>query len=145
MKEQDYQSSFTAHVSPREAFEKISRVSEWWSKNFEGKSQKSGDVFTVRFSSGDRYTAKVSEMLPDHQIIWEFIDTYQGWVKNSTEWVGTKIIWEVTPQKDSVEVKMTHVGLAPELECFDQCTSVWNYLMLESLFKFLNEGKGHPA
>ena len=145
MKEQDYQSSFTANVSPREALEKISRVSERWSKNLEGKSQKPNDVFTVRFRSGDMYKAKVSEMLPDTKIIWEFIDAYQGWVKNPTEWVGTKIIWEVTPQKDSVEVKMTHAGLVPELECFDQCTKGWNYLMLESLSQFLNGGKGRPA
>ncbi|HTK07412.1 MAG TPA: SRPBCC domain-containing protein [Ktedonobacteraceae bacterium] len=145
MKEQNYHRSITANISPAEAFEKISRVSEWWSKNFAGTSQKPEDVFTVRFSSGDMYKAKVSEILPDHKIIWEFIDAYQGWVKNPTEWVGTKIIWEIMPQKDSVEVKMTHIGLAPELECFHQCTKGWNYLMLESLLKFLNEGQGHPA
>ena len=144
-KEQDYQSSFTANVSPREAFEKISRVSEWWGKNFEGKSQQPNDVFTVRFPSGDMYTAKVAEMLPDTKITWEFIDAYQGWVENPTEWVGTKIIWEVTPQKDGVEVKMTHVGLASKLECFSECTKGWNYLMQESLLKFLSEGKGHPV
>ena len=145
MKEQAYHSSFTANSSPREAFEKISRVSEWWSKNFEGKSQKQNDVFTVRFSNGDMYTAKVSETLPDTKIIWEVIDAYQGWVKEPTEWVGTKIIWEVIPQKEGVEVEMTHIGLVPELECFNQCTKGWNYLTLESLSKFLNEGKGHPV
>lgn len=145
MKEQDYQSSFTANVSPRETLEKISRVPEWWGKNFEGKSQELNDVFTVRFPSGDRYQAKVAEIQPDTKIIWEFIDAYQGWVKNPTEWVGTKIIWEVTPQKEGVEVKMTHVGLVPELECFDTCSHGWQYLMQESLFQFLNEGKGHPA
>jgi hypothetical protein len=118
---------------------------QWWSKNFEGKSQKPNDVFTVRFSDGDMYQAKVAEMLPDTKIIWEFIDAYQAWVKNPTEWVGTKIIWEVFPQTDSVEVKITHVGLAPELECFDRCTKGWDYLMQESLCEFLNEGKGHPA
>ncbi|HEY0755642.1 MAG TPA: hypothetical protein VGD98_16915 [Ktedonobacteraceae bacterium] len=145
MKEQDYHSNLTANVYPREAFEKISRVSEWWSKDFTGESQKLNDVFTVRFSSGDMYKAKISEMQPDTTITWEFIDTYQGWVKDHTEWVGTKIIWEVIPQNDGVEVKMTHSGLVPALECFNQCTKGWNYLTLESLFKFLNEGKGLPV
>jgi hypothetical protein len=145
MKEQGYQSSFTAKVSPKEATEKISRVPEWWGKNFEGKSQELNDVFTVRFPNGDRYQAKVAEIQPDTKIIWEFLDTYQGWVKNPTEWVGTKIIWEVTPQKEGVEVKMTHVGLVPELECFDTCSQAWQYLMQQSLFTFLNEGKGGPV
>jgi hypothetical protein len=145
MTNQDYQGSFTANIPPREALEKISRVSEWWSNNFEGKSQKLNDVFTVQFKSGDMYKVKVSEIIPNKKIIWEVIDAYQGWVKLPTEWVGTQIIWEVIPQKDSVEVKMMHSGLVPELECFDTCTKGWNYLMLESLSKFLNEGKGHPA
>jgi hypothetical protein len=147
MKEQDYQSSFTANVSPGEALEKISRVSEWWGKNFEGESQEVNDVFTVRFGDvgGDKYTAKVAEIVPEKEIIWEFIDTYQGWVKNPTEWVGTKILWEVTPQKDGVEVKMTHVGLAPQLECFGECKKAWTYLTQESLSQFLNEGEGRPV
>src|SRR5215471_17365127 len=115
---QDYQSSFAANVSPREALEKISRVSEWWGKNFEGKAREAGDVFTVRFPGGDRFTAKVAEVVPETRVVWEFIDTYQGWVKEPTEWVGTKIVWEVTRQQEGVAVKMTHVGLEPELECF---------------------------
>ena len=49
MKEQDYHSSITASVTPQEAFEKISHVSEWWAKDFEGKSEEPNDVFTVRF------------------------------------------------------------------------------------------------
>jgi hypothetical protein len=34
----DYQSSITADITPQEAFDKIARVSEWWAKDFEGKS-----------------------------------------------------------------------------------------------------------
>lgn len=147
MKEQNYQSSFTTHASPKEVVEKISRVPEWWGKNFEGRAQEVNDVFTVRFgdAGGDMYRAKVVEILPEKKVIWEFIDTYQGWVKNPTEWVGTKIIWEIIPQKDGVEVKMTHAGLGPELECFGECTKAWNYLMHESLSQFVNEGKGGPV
>jgi uncharacterized protein YndB with AHSA1/START domain len=145
MKEQSYQSSFTAPVSPKEAMEKISCVPEWWGKDFEGKSQKLNDVFTVRFPNGDRYQAKVVEIQPESKITWEFIDAYQGWVKDQAEWVGTKILWEVTPQQEGVEVKMTHAGLVPELECFETCSHGWQYLMHESLSKLLNEGKGHPV
>ena len=145
MSEQSYQSSFTANTSPAEAFAKISRVSEWWAKNFEGRSQQPGDVFTVKFRSGDRFTARVAEMQPDTKITWEFIDTYQGWVKDPTEWVGTQLLWEITPRQDGVEVKMTHAGLVPELECFDQCSKSWHYLMQESLSQLLNEGQGRPV
>jgi len=145
MEKQSYHSSIMIHSAPKEIFEKISRVSEWWAKDFEGQSQKRNDVFTVKFSSGDMYKMKVSEIEPDTAITWEVIDAYQGWVKNSTEWVGTKIVWEVVPQKDTVEVKMTHVGLVPELECFDRCTKGWNFLTHESLLKLLDGSQGHPV
>src|SRR5579875_2285336 len=41
MKEQGYQSSFTAPVSPKEAMEKISCVPEWWEKILRGSHRNS--------------------------------------------------------------------------------------------------------
>jgi hypothetical protein len=145
MANQDYQSSMTTHSTPEEAFDKISRVSEWWAKDFEGKSEEPNDVFTVRFQAGDMYKVKVSERIPNKKVIWDVIDSYQGWHNDHTEWVGTKIVWEVVPQTDSIEVKMTHLGLVPEFECFDQCSLGWDYLMGKSLLKFLDTNKGMPV
>jgi hypothetical protein len=145
MTTQDYYRSITADIAPKEAFDKITRVSEWWSKDFEGKSEEPNDVFTVRFKNGDMYKVKVVEIIPNKKIVWEVIDSYQGWHNDHTEWVGTKIVWEVFPQKDSVEVKMTHSGLVPECECFDKCSQGWDYLMQKSLSKFLTENTGLPV
>lgn len=145
MKEQDYHSSFTATISPREAFEKISRVSEWWSTNFEGSSSKLGDVFTVRFKAGDWYTIKIDELIPAKKIVWNVIDAEQTWHEDRKEWAGTKIVWEITPVKNGTEVTMTHVGLVPEFECYDKCKMGWDWLMQNSLSKLLNEGKGLPV
>ncbi len=141
----DYHSNIVAEIAPQEAFEKITRVSEWWAKDFEGKSAEANDVFTVRFKSGDMYKMKVAEIVPQKKIVWEVIDSYQGWHEEHTEWVGTKIVWDVLPQKDSTEVKMTHAGLVPEFECFDKCSQGWDYLMQKSLSKFLTENTGLPA
>ena len=126
-------------------FDKISRVSEWWAKNFEGKSEEPNDVFTVRFENGDMYKVKVSEIIPNKKILWDVIDSYQGWHNDHTEWIGTKIVWEVFPMADSIEVKMTHVGLVPEFECFDKCSHGWDYLIEKSLLSFLNSNKGMPV
>ncbi len=145
MNNQDYQSSITTHSTPEEAFEKISRVSEWWAKDFEGRSEEPNDVFTVRFQNGDMYKVKVSESIPHKKILWDVIDSYQGWHDDHTEWVGTKIVWEVLPKTDSTEVKMTHAGLVPEFECFAQCRLGWDYLMGKSLLNLLNSNKGMPV
>jgi hypothetical protein len=146
MKTQDYHSSVIVKSSPKEAFDGIANVPGWWSKDFGGKSSKVNDVFTVRFPSGDMYKVRIAEIIPDKKVVWDVIDAYQGWVKNSSEWKGTRIVWEIIKDNDGkVSVDMTHVGLVPALECFDRCTQGWDYLTQQSLSKFLNEGKGLPV
>ena len=40
---------------------------------------------------------------------------------------------------------MTHVGLVPGIECYEDCEKGWDFYIKESLFKFLTEGKGLPG
>jgi len=145
MKKQQYHRSITTTNTPKEAFAKINDVPSWWAKNFEGSSKKINDVFTVRFGNGDMYKLEVAEMIPNKKIIWDVVDSYQGWHDNHTEWVDTKIIWEVIPQKDGVELTMTHEGLVPEFECYLDCSRGWDYLIQKSLFGLLTVNTGLPV
>jgi ribosome-binding ATPase YchF (GTP1/OBG family) len=141
----DYTTSISVERSQKEAFDKISRVSEWWAKNFEGNSQKLYDIFTVRFGSGDMYKIKISEFIRDKKIVWQVIESDQTWHEERDEWTGTEIIWEVTKQKDGTRIDMTHKGLIPTSECYDKCKVGWDYLIQKSLFQFLTENKGLPV
>jgi Activator of Hsp90 ATPase homolog 1-like protein len=145
LKTQDYHNNIASKIAPKEAFNKISEVSKWWSLIFEGSSSKPGDVFAVRFKNGDWYKINVEEMIPERKIAWKVIDSDQTWHEDRDEWTGTQIIWEISPEKDGSIVSMTHQGLVPEFECYDRCKAGWDYLMQKSLTKFLNEGKGLPA
>ena len=145
MQQQDYHGSIAADITPKEAFDKISCVNEWWSTNFEGESSKLGDVFTVRFKSGDWYTIKISEMISGKNIVWDVIAADQTWHEDRDEWTGTKIVWDISPEKDGSIVTMTHQGLVPEFECYEKCKMGWDYLTQKSLLKFLNGDKGLPA
>ena len=60
MKEQDYTVSITVNATPQEAFKGINRVSQWWTENLEGSSQKLNDEFTVRFGRRPCFNAKIS-------------------------------------------------------------------------------------
>src|SRR5262249_21490821 len=121
MKTQDYHNRITTKTSPKETFNKISQVSNWWSKNIEGSFSKVGDVFTSHFKSGDWYKIKIDEMIPDKKIVWNVIGSDQTWHEDREEWTGTKIVWEISPVNPGSEVSMTHIGLIPEAECYDQC------------------------
>jgi hypothetical protein len=145
MKQQDYHRSITTSVTPQAAFEKISRVSQWWAKDFEGKSDEPNDVFTVRFKNGDWYTIKIAELIPGKKILWDVIDAEQTWHEDRKEWAGTNIVFEISPLKNGSKVTLTHSGLTPEAECYDKCKMGWDYLMQKSLSMFLTEGIGLPA
>ena len=43
------------------------------------------------------------------------------------------------------QVLFTHVGLVPQVECYDGCTKGWDQYIKGSLFKLLTKGKGEPG
>ncbi len=143
MKQQDYHSSITAHIGATEAFEKINRVSDWWTAGVQGNSRNVGDAFTVRF--GETFvTFEIVEVIHDKRIVWLVTDCNLHWIRNKTEWKDTKIVWDVWPDNGVTRISMTHVGLVPGIECYSDCVSGWNFYVAESLLKLLTEGKGLP-
>lgn len=145
MEGESYHTTIRADITPEEAVARISQVDRWWSTNHEGRADNVGDVFTVRFGSGDRYTIRIAELEPGERVVWDVTDSFQGWVADPSEWVGTRIAWTIKKEANGVSIDMTHVGLAPNLECFDRCKQGWDYLAQESLFRYLTEGKGRPV
>jgi hypothetical protein len=143
MNQQNYHCSITANVTAKEAFEGINNVSEWWTKNLEGASQNLDDVFTVRFGK-TFVTFKIVEAVPDKKVVWECTDCYLDWLNDKTEWKGTKLVWEVSTQDNATQIDMTHMGLVPEIECYDNCVKGWDFYVKQSLFKLLTEHKGLP-
>jgi hypothetical protein len=89
-------------------------------------------------------TFKISEVIPDKKIVWQVLDCYLHWLQDKTEWNGTSIVFEISQAGDLTQVTMTHIGLVPGIECFDQCQIGWNHFIKESLFKLLTEHAGVP-
>ena len=144
MKKQDYTATFLVKATANKAFKSINHVAAWWTENLEGASEQPGDRFTVTF--GDTFvTMKIVEAIPGKKIVWEVADCYLHWLqKDKQEWTGMKIEWEFQSFGDSTTIGMTHVGLVPEVECYESCEKGWNFYVKESLFKLLSEGKGVP-
>lgn len=58
---------------------------------------------------------KIAEAVPAKKIAWDVIDTYQAWVKEPTEWIGTKIIWEVKEVNSGSETTLLTGAWSPNL------------------------------
>jgi len=144
MNQQNYQSSIVADFTPREAFDGINRVNEWWAKNIDASTKKLNDVFTVNFSNGTYVTFKITESVPDKKVAWHVTDCYLPWLNDKTEWTGTTVVFDIGLLADETHVTMTHVGLVPEVECYAGCEAGWNKYFKGSLFSLLTEHAGVP-
>ena len=139
----DYRASITVAVTPREAFDGINRVSEWWTKNLDGSSAEPGDVFTLNF--GDTFvTMKIVESVPERKVVWQVTDCFLHFIQDKREWLDTKVVFELAPEKDGTTILMTHEGLTPQVECYDNCEKGWDFYVRHSLRQLLTEKKGMP-
>ncbi len=144
MQTTNYSSNLLVDKTPHEVFNAINDVSAWWSIHLVGNTKSLNDEFTVRF--GETYiTMKVTESINDKKIVWLVTDCYKHWVKlNKIEWIGTNIVFEISSQNNKTKIDFTHIGLVPELECYDNCEKGWNQFFNDSLAKLIIEGKGKP-
>lgn len=144
MSDQDFTTSFLVDQTPEEAFDAICNVRAWWSEEIEGSTDKLNDVFTYRYEDVHRSEMKLIEVIPDQKVVWLVLDNYFNFTKDKTEWTGTTISFEVAKKGDKTEVRFAHLGLVPEYECFDVCSSAWGTYIKGSLRSLITTGKGLP-
>ena len=144
MKTSDFTTTLLVDKAPGETFEVINDVRGWWSEDFEGSTSRLNDIFTVRF--GEVFiTSKVVEFIPGTKIVWQVTDCNKPWLKNTKEWNGTKMCWEISLHDNKTQIRFTHIGLAPEIECFEVCSNAWGEYLRQSLLPLIATGKGKPT
>jgi hypothetical protein len=143
MKKQDYSTSFLAKKNAKDVLNAINHVSGWWTENVEGSSGDLNDIFTVRFAE-TFVTFRITEFIPEKKATWLVTDCYLHWLTDKKEWMDTQILFEISVQGDSTRINFTHVGLVPEIECYNDCVKGWDQYIKNSLYKLVTEGKGQP-
>ena len=143
-KVQNYTTAFTVEKTPKEVFAAINNVRGWWTgePGIEGSTNKLGDEFTYRYTPHHYSKQKITEFIPGKKIVWRVEDSSINFVKDKSEWKGTEITFEIAKKGDKTEVRFTHVGLVPEVECYGACSNAWGSYIKSSLRGLIREGKG---
>jgi hypothetical protein len=145
MDHQHFTTSFLVDQSPEEAFHAINQVHKWWTENIEGSFEKTDDEFAVRFADVHYSKQKLVEVIPVRKVVWLVTDSALSFLKEKNEWTGTKISFEISQKDDQTEVRFTHWGLRPEIECFHACSNAWSDYINHSLRNLIITGKGQPS
>ena len=131
-------------MSAAEAFAAINNVRAWWSGEIEGETQKLGDTFSYRHGSLHFSRHKVTELVDGKKVVWTVPEANLSFLKNSGEWNGTKIIFELSDTPEGTEVRLTHQGLKPECECYSACSGGWNAFFTGNLQRYISTGTPQP-
>jgi uncharacterized protein YndB with AHSA1/START domain len=126
------------NASPRDVYNAITardRLAGWWTADTRGQSEVGG---VVHFQFGDRgfFDMKVLELQPAKRVVWEVTD-------GPKEWIGTKVIWELTGEGAGTTIRFKHQGWREQVDFMGHCSTKWASFLF-SLKSLLETGSGAP-
>ena len=136
--------TFTVDQTPEQAFAAINNVRGWWSGEIEGSTDALDEEFTYRYKDVHYSKQRITELIPGKKVVWLVLDSYLKFTEDKAEWNGTEVIFEVSKSGDKTDVRFTHRGLVPEVECFGACSNAWGFYINGSLRSLITTGKGEP-
>jgi hypothetical protein len=141
MQATDFTATITVGQTPQEVFEAIITPQNWWSGDFEGNTKDINDEFTYQYEDMHYSKQRVVESIPGEKVVWLVTESRLNFIEDKEEWTGTKIIFEISKKDGKTELKFTHEGIKPEVECYDACSTAWGQLIQQSLFTYITTGK----
>lgn len=140
--------SFTASVlvdqSAAEAFNAIKNFRAWWSEEIDGSTDVLNQEFFYHYKDIHLCKLKLIEVVPDKKLVYLVLDNEFNFVEDKTEWVNTKLVFDLTSENARTRVNFTHNGLVPEYECYKVCNDAWTGYITKSLYELITTGKGEP-
>jgi len=141
MKSRNYTITITADQSPNQVFAAIKDVRNWWSGEITGVTDRLGAEFTYAYKTYHRSTHKITELVPGKRVVWHTTDASINFVKDKSEWNDTDIVFDITRRGDKTELRFTHIGLIPTIECYGGCSGAWQSLITEGLYNLITRGE----
>jgi hypothetical protein len=142
MDKQDFTTTIVVDQTPEQVFNAISNPQAWWSGKITGNTDKLNDEFTYSYKNLHLSKQRIVEMIPNRNVAWHVTESQINYAEDKREWTGTKMIFEISELDNGTQIRFTHVGLVPEIECFESCSNSWRQLIRQGLFSLITTGKG---
>ena len=144
MQDQSFTTTISVDQSPQEVFNAVNNVRGWWSEEIVGNTEKLNEEFDYQYQDVHRCKMKIIESVPGLRVVWRVLDNYFSFTEDKTEWIGTKVIFDIGEKDGKTQLRFTHEGLVPEYECYNACVGGWSQYINRSLPALITTGKGQP-
>src|SRR4051794_2810622 len=94
----DFTTTLWVDQSPKEVFKAIGNFRGWWSEDIEGDTDTLGEAFFYHYKDVHLCKLKLSELTPNTRLVYDVLDNEFSFTKDKTEWVGTQLVFEITPE-----------------------------------------------
>ena len=143
----DYSRTIEVTATPEQAYRSVTEeFDKWWTNPGAGLAQQ-GDIATFRFPPTS-WTFRPVRLDPNALAEHECVGAnhqHEGLPDTiRTEWLGTKMRFEIEETSVGSKIRFTHEGLRPTLDCFEICETGWDFFFLKSLKAYLDDGQGEP-
>jgi len=142
--QEDYTTSFEVSQSPQQVFEAITNVKGWWSEEVTGGTAKLNDEFDYHYKDIHRCKMKLVEVVPNKRVVWQVLENYFNFTQDKNEWIGNRIIFNITQKDGKTQLQFTQQGLVPAYECYTICNDAWTGYINGSLKSLIATGTGKP-
>ena len=144
MKTSDFTTTFLVDQTPEEAINAIKNIRGWWSEGVDGSTDKLNDEFIYHYKDIHYCKMQLIELVADQRVVWLVLDNYFKFTEDKNEWIGTKLVFDISRKDDQTEIRFTHAGLVPQYECYEICREAWTNYIQNSLRNLITTGKGEP-
>jgi len=144
MGKEDFTVSICVDQDASTVFSAISNFRAWWSEEIEGNTDQLNATFFYHYKDIHLCKIKLIELIPDEKIVYQVTENQFSFIKDQSEWVGTRLIFEITREANKTNMKFIHEGLVPGYECYKVCNDAWTGYITNSLYKLITNGKGEP-
>jgi hypothetical protein len=142
MNKQDFSTTIVVEQTSEQVFNAINNPQAWWSGEITGNTDKLNEEFTYRYKDLHMSKQRIVEMIPNQKVAWHVTESQINYAEDKKEWTGTKMIFEISELDNKTQLRFTHLGLDPEIECFESCSNSWSQLIRQGLFSLIKTGKG---
>ena len=140
----NYTTTIVVDKDNTEVFTSIKNFRAWWSEEIEGDTDKLGETFFYHYKDVHLCKIKLIEMIADKILVYLVIDNEFNFTKDKTEWVNTKLIFDLSNENGKTKMVFTHEGLIPAYECYNICNDAWTSYIQGSLKNLIETGTGKP-